>query len=200
VTPDDPNLTVLTADEGEWTQTTPTDTVSGLDHLEGMTVAALADGGVVGNLTVTSGSITLPAPASQIVVGLPFIAQLQTLYMESPGGPTVQSRRKDATQVVIRVESSSAPEIGCNQPDQSVQPNGATIPWGLSANKMTQIEDRTPDMPAGTPPPLYSGDFPITNVFATQDVRGQVAIQQTDPVPLTVLAVIPWWHIADTPG
>ena len=49
---------------------------SGLDHLEGRQVAVLADGGVVNGLTVLDGSVTLPAPASEIVVGLPFQAQL----------------------------------------------------------------------------------------------------------------------------
>lgn len=196
IVPDDPDNTVITAASGEWTQTTPTSSVSGLDHLEGMTVAALADGGVVSDLVVTAGSVTLPVPATAIVVGLPFTAQLQTLYMETPGAGTVQTRRKNIVQVVARVQNSRAPELGVNQPDASCQPNQMNIAW----TGMTQVEDRIPTMTASLPIPLYSGDYGITNVFGQWDQRGQIAVQQTKPVPLTVLALVPWVQVGDTPG
>lgn len=57
-----------------------TDTVSGLDHLEGMAVIAYADGTDY-EVTVSGGSITLPADrkASKILVGLNVVAKAKTL-------------------------------------------------------------------------------------------------------------------------
>lgn len=199
--PNDPYNAPVPAVSGNWSMTAPTMTVSGLDHLEGLTVAALADGGVVPDLTVTAGSVTLPVAATSIVVGLPFVAQLQTMYMDLGGGPTVQTRRKDVTQVVLRVESSRAPEIGLNQPDAAAQPGQAIVPWGVYPyTGMTQIVFRTPDMPAGLPAPLYSGDLSITNVFSTWDAKGQVAVQQTQCVPLSVTGLISWLKVGDSTG
>lgn len=195
-TPDDPDEVPLGADSGNWTMTTPTTTVSGLWHLEGLTVSALADGGVVNDLTVTDGAVTLPVEATAIVAGLPFNAQLQTLYVESQGGGTIQSRRKGDFQVVLRVENSRAPEVGVNQPDAAAQPGGFDVAW----TQMAQVKERSVNVPPGQPVPLYSGDYEPTNVFGTWDTRGQVAVQQSNPLPLTVTAVIPWVRVADTPS
>ena len=57
----------------------PTTTLSGLDHLEGETLVALADGNLVTNLTVTSGAVTLPNEASKIHIGLSYDATMETL-------------------------------------------------------------------------------------------------------------------------
>ncbi len=201
VTPDDPNETVLSASAGNWTMATPTTSVSGLWHLEGMTVYALADGGVVRDLTVEDGAVTLPYSASQILVGLPFTAQAQTMYLDAGGGQTIQTRRKSGVQAVLRVENSRAPEIGMNQPDAAAQPNFAEIPWYSGPpNGMTDIKYRTPTMPAGQAAPMFSGDLDISNLFGTFDQRGQVAIQQKDPLPLSISAVVLWVSVADTPG
>ncbi len=194
--PNDPNNTPVPAISGTWTMTRPTATLSGLFHFEGMTLSALADGGVVHDLEVLGGQTTLSTAASAIVVGLPFTAQLQTPYLEAPGGATMQSRRKSQTQAVLRVQNSRAPSIGTNQPDAAAQPDFANIPW----TGMTQIKDRTPQDHAGLPIPLFSGDYDITNLAGTWDTRGQLAIEQKDPVPLTALAAISWIQVGDTPG
>lgn len=60
-------------------QGTATATISGLDHLEGREVVALADGDVVAGLTVTGGAVTLPFPASLVHVGLPYTAEIESL-------------------------------------------------------------------------------------------------------------------------
>lgn len=193
--PNDPDNMVLPAPSGAWTIATPTSTVSGLNHLEGMSVMALADGSVVAAQDVIDGAITLPAAASKILVGLPFTAQLQTLYLETPGGGTIQGRRKQAYDVVLRVEASRPPQVGSNEPDAAVQPNQANVPW----THMTEVQDRNPSAPAGQPIPLFTGDY-FTNIAAVWDNNSQIAVQQTDPVPLTVLAIVPNVSVGDTPG
>jgi general secretion pathway protein A len=101
----------------------PTSTVSGLNHLEGMEVAILADGGVSDPQTVTGSEVALSEPGSQITIGLPFTPQLQTLPLDVPGEATVQDAREDTTAATIRVESSRGFSVGTNQPDQSTQSN-----------------------------------------------------------------------------
>jgi hypothetical protein len=57
--------------------------VSGLDHLEGMTVAVLADGSPEEGHVVEDGSITLYYPADKAIVGLPFTSVLSPLPVEA---------------------------------------------------------------------------------------------------------------------
>lgn|SRR5512135_76786 len=192
--PNDPFNTPIPATAGNWTLTVPTMTVSGLDHLEGMTVAALADGAVVSPLTVVAGTVTLTTAATAITVGLPFTAQLQTLYLEAEGANTLQSKRKNVVRATLRVQNSVPPQIGTNQPDSSVQPNQATIAWG--ASPYASLSQITSTVTTGVQP-LYSGDFQITNVFDNWGTNGQIAVQQTQPLPLTVLALVPYVDAGD---
>ena len=60
-------------------------TITGLDHLNGATVSILADGSVQAQQVVAAGRITLQAPAARVTVGLPYVSQLQTLCMEPEG-------------------------------------------------------------------------------------------------------------------
>lgn len=70
------------------TNTSPTATITGLGHLEGQQVVVWADGADVGTddsvtpwvqkYTVSGGQITLAAPATNVVVGLPYTAQFQS--------------------------------------------------------------------------------------------------------------------------
>lgn len=183
--PNDPDNQPLPVGPGDWTIATPTSTVSGLDHLEGMAVNGLADGGVIGLTTVVNGSITLPAEASKILVGLPYMVQMQTLYIESPEGSN-QGQRGQPVDVVMRVEASYPPKVGANQPDQAVQPFFATVDW----ENMGDVQNRVQTLPAGQAQPLFTGDY-FTNVFANWDTSSQIAFQQEDPVPLTILSLMP---------
>ncbi|MEX0758646.1 MAG: hypothetical protein WD100_03610, partial [Tistlia sp.] len=57
----------------------PTASLAGLDHLEGETVAILADGGVQPRQVVAGGRVALQTAASRIHVGLPYEATLESL-------------------------------------------------------------------------------------------------------------------------
>lgn len=197
--PNDPFLTPIPATSGNWSIAAPISTVHGLDHIEGMLVSILADGVVVAPQTVTQGSITLPQPATQIVVGLGFAAQAQTLYLEIPGGVTIQGRRKEIDSAVLRIDATGAPfDVGVNQPDASVQPGQVTVPWGVApASPMTAVQGMLGNNTPLQPFALNTGDL-FTDVFDQLGFTGgQIAIQQTAPLPLTILAVIPWVRIQD---
>ena len=75
-------------------------TVAGLEHLEGMTVAVLADGAVHGSRVVTDGKIFLDVPCRTAVVGLPYISVLEPMppELDAQDGSTL-CRRKSVTEV-----------------------------------------------------------------------------------------------------
>lgn len=191
----DPNFTPIPVSPNQWSISVPVTSVSGLNHLEGMTVATLADGSVVPNQIVTNGKITLPAPASAITIGLPYVCQLQTLYLDPPSSETTQGKRKNIYAVTVRLEASRGMQVGANQPDQSTQPNNATVPW----TNMQEIKERTPLISAGTAIPLFSGDERLL-ITSDDDEKGQIAIQQIYPLPLNILACIPEYSLGDTGG
>ncbi len=199
--PDDPFDTAVPATAGNWTIAVPVTTVYGLGHLEGMLVSILADGVVVEPQIVVNGTITLPVPASAVTIGLGFTAQLQTLYLDVPGGVTVQGRRKTIDNAVVRLEASGMPfEVGANQVDASTQPGGVEKPW----TNMTGVE--TPSIVGDggewcplEPWELYTGDqFANVNDQLGFD-RGQLAVQQTAPVPLSISALVLWGSTGDDP-
>lgn len=194
--PNDPNNMPVPAISGQWSLSVPTNIVSGLNHLEGMQVAILADGSVVPNQIVSNGSVTLPQPYSAITIGLPYTCQLQTLYLEPPGQPTtIQGKRKNIYNVNIRVENSRGIQSGTNEPDQSTQPNNAMVPW----TNMKEVKERNALVQAGYAIPLFTGDFYL-NLPANWDTHGQVAVQQVYPLPADILAIITQYEVGDTNG
>ena len=180
---------------GDWSLTVPVTTVSGLDYLAGMTVTGLYDGQVIPPTVVSAGgSITLPAPATSVIVGLGFQVQIQSVYLDA-GSPTIQGQRKKVSEVTARVEASGAFKMGSNQPDGSTQ----------SPMRNSMIWNGLDDAPTKAVPnygsnvvPLWTGDIriPVKGGFQKP---GQVALQQDLPLPLQLLALIPEILPGDTP-
>ena len=196
IIPNDPNKTPRVATIGNWSITKPVTTISGLSHLEGKSVVALADGNVITNLTVLGGSITLPQPASQITVGLSFTAQLQTTYLDVGSEPvTVQGRRKNIYKIVARMDKTRGLKYGSNKEDASCTVSGIDSNW----DGMVEFPERTKNDYMGVSIPLYTGDrdVPITANWGT---RGQIAFEQDYPLPANVLAVVAFYQTGDTPG
>jgi len=158
-------------EQNKWTISTPVSTLSGLEYLEGESVAVVADGSYLGDFTVTNGSITLSRPASKIVAGLRFIAQLQTLPLDT-GQPTIQGKMKKITSLTMIVDKTRGLSVG------------------HTFNDLRDVKELTTSTPLGIPLSLVSlyQDF---NMAPNWGVEGQLCIQQSYPMPATVLAVIP---------
>jgi hypothetical protein len=194
--PNDPNNGVIPATSGTWSYSTPTTVVSGLNHLEGLTVTGLADGGVIVPMAVVNGSITLQTAASAITVGLAYQPQLQTLYMDAPTqGGTMQGKRKDIYNIVVRTDSSRGFSVGTNQPDQATQPNNATVAW----TNMKEVKERNALISAGSAIPLFTGDSYVP-VPADWNTGGQAAVEQNYPLPLNVLGLVNFYEVGDSAG
>jgi len=191
---------VRTQEAGEWTMTAPTTSVSGLLHLAGATVTGLADGRVVSDLAVdATGAVTLPFAASAVTLGLGFQAQVQAVPIDV-GSPTVQAQRKKIPAASALVDASRSVRIGANQPDGSkFRPPQIAPEW----SGMTDIPDA--DLPGAKAPynsdtvPLGSG-WVRTTLSSGWGKLGQVAVEQNDPLPMNLIALVPEILAGDTPS
>ena len=148
----------------------PTTTINGLGHLEGQTVSILADGAVMPRATVVSGSITLQQAASKVQVGLPIVAQLQTLPVAAQlDGGFGQGRQKNVNKIYLRVYRSSG------------------VLAGPDFDHLVPFKQRTTEA-YGSPPNLVSDEIEIV-VSPSWGASGQVCVQQTDPLPLDLASM-----------
>lgn len=157
--------------------TSPSVNLTGLSHLEGQAVVALADGEVIDGLTVTGGQVTLPTPVNRATVGLPFTAQIQTLplALQTPSGGWTIAKPQQITKVQLRVLNS----------------RGVLV--GPSTDKLTEIRPRTNE-PFGSPPNLMTGICEaILDPYIRSGDRGDagvsIVVQSSDPLPLTVTEI-----------
>jgi len=148
-------------------------TVSGLWHLEGAAVVAAANGYSVKGLTVTNGSITLPTPASRIHVGLPYTPRLLTLPLASyaNSGETVRSKLMNINRLSVEVERTMGLWFGPDFDSMREAKFGLPARWGQELPMVTELINVT-----------MKGDW-------SRDK--QIAIEQRDPLPLTILGLIP---------
>ena len=152
-------------------------TISGLDHLEGESVAVVADGNEVKNLTVSGGQITLPRAASKVVAGLAFTPVIELLDMDtSSTAETLKGREVSVSRVIIEVEKSRGGWVGPKKDDGST-------------GEMLEIKPRFDS----------DGYDPIALKTFKQEIYidpqwskgGGIRIEQRAPFPLAILSVIP---------
>ena len=153
-----------------------TTSITGLDHLEGQSVSILGDGAVQPSKTVSSGAITLSTAASIVHVGLPYTSKLVTLNIEAGSQDgTAQSKTKRIHELTVRLYRSLGMSAG---------PEGSTL-------DIVPFRDSSDSMDVATS--LFTGDkrLPYPKGYETSV---NVEIQQTDPLPQTVLALITKLH------
>lgn len=166
-------------------QGAPATVMSGLSHLEGKTVYALADGIARGPFVVAAGQITLPVAASKVVIGLAFTAKLQTMPLDE-GQPTLQGRRKTVDGVTLRVRDTANLKWG---------PTFATADLTLYRPGISFTGNALTTSVSG----LTTGDMPL-NINAKHTTLTQFCVQQDGPFPATVLAAIITFNAGDTPS
>ncbi len=145
-------------------------TLDGLWHLEGRTLSILADGSVQPAATVSSGKITLTRAAGRIVAGLPYVCDLETLNIEA-GPPTLQGRLKVINEVTLRVKDTRGLSVG------------------PTSSRLVDIKERLGEN-YGYPTMLVTGDEKVL-IDPSWNTQGRVFIRQSNPLPATVVAIIP---------
>jgi len=165
-----PNLNELPVNGWRLTSTT----ISGLWHLEGTTVSALADGAEIENLTVTNGQITLSVKTARAQIGQPYTSYLATQRIDSGATDgTAQGKTKRFHQIVMRLYASLGGKVG---PDAS---STDYILYRSLSDYMDEV------------PPVLTGDtdkFPFPGGYETD---GRIWVVADQPLPLTVVAMYP---------
>ncbi|MEX0807094.1 MAG: hypothetical protein WD044_00045 [Dongiaceae bacterium] len=148
-------------------------TLSGLAHLEGESVLVLADGAAHPARIVASGAITLAQPASIVHAGLGYESRLETLDLEAGAvDGTAIGKAKRIHRATVRLFAS----LGCA--------------IGFDDAHLDPLSFRGSDDPMDRPPPLFTGDRTI--LFPKGwDRAARVLIVQSQPLPLTVAAIVP---------
>lgn len=144
---------------------------SGISHLEGQTVSILSDGNVEPQKTVSGGMITLENPGSVVHVGLPITAVVETLDVNFAGQETILDKKKLINKADIMVQDSRGIFAGT--------PGGKMYEY-------PQREFEFYDDPVANKTGLITVDLD-----AEWDKNGRVIITQSDPLPLSILSIIP---------
>jgi len=149
-----------------------TTTISGLGHLEGESVVMLGDGNIYPAMTVTAGAITFSPAVSKAHIGIPYNCDFETLNIEMPmRGGSMQGMFVQISKVIIRLINSRGGTVG---PDTS-----SLDPIVLRTNE-----------PLGSAENLFTGDAE-QSLQSGYSKGGRIFIRQSDPLPITILAVIP---------
>lgn len=178
-----PNKTVPVALRGvavtTWSRAV--DMLAGLDHLAGENVGVFADGNVVANpnneqytplAVALDGTMQLADCYSVICVGLPYYCDVQTLDLDSTEAP-IRGKLKNANSLDILVKDTRGLFVG-----QSFAAED------LNEQIPTQRIDYDTPWPSTT-------DVIEAELTSTWNKRGSICIRQVDPLPATILAVIP---------
>ena len=141
-----------------------------LQHLEGATLTALADGHVVADLVVTDGRVDLPFAALKIHIGLPYSAEIETLPMEFQTDDGSQmGKRKRIRSPILRVRDTRGIKFGAPGTDFVAFHAQAAEGWTDPVQGYTGTIDQEIA-------PIWNRD-------------GSLIIRQDDPLPMTILSL-----------
>lgn len=145
--------------------------ITGLSHLEGKLVSILADGSVEEQTTVVGGSITLPNPVAKAHIGLPYNSDFQTLAIAGDVSKgSLLGQQVNVGKVQLVVQETRGLRIGPNENRLYDVPQRQFENWAEPTRLKTGVVEAT-----------CEGDW----------ADGSFLVRQSDPLPLTILAVIP---------
>jgi hypothetical protein len=133
-------------------------------------------------ITITGGVATLDKPYAVIFVGLPYVADVETLDIDTPEGPSMKTNRMNINRVVLMVDHTRGMWIGPGDPEPAVNLVGS----GTSLKEAKIRDAENYDAPVD----LLSGPYEM-NLTSSWNTTGRLFIRQVDPVPMTILAAIP---------
>lgn len=163
--------------------------VTGLWHLIGEDVSVLGDGAVVASpnnadydtLTVSAtGTLTLPQPYVKVHVGLPFIADIETLNVDTDQGETLADKQSIVTKLTLQLEKTRGGFIGPQPPSDDEDD-----PLEKLSELRTRNEEGYNELTE-----LFTGELTQT-MQGNWNKKGRVFIRQVDPLPITVNSIMP---------
>ncbi|MBA3755527.1 MAG: hypothetical protein H0X02_04575 [Nitrosomonas sp.] len=162
--------------------------VTGLWHLEGKKVSVCGDGHVVASpnndaytvVTVTAGKIELSEPYALIHVGLPYISDFESLDIDLPQGETMADKKRLVNKVAMHVEKTRGLFVGARPPtDDTADPLE-----GLYELKLRAEENYDEPVTLATD---------VVDIIIQSDWQsnGRVFVRQVDPLPASILSLMP---------
>lgn len=153
----------------------PTRILSGLDHLEGMNVSALADGDVFTGLTVVNGAVTLPVSVSRAHVGISYesVAETLPISIEMQGTGNTRGLLHKATEVFVQMEKTRGIELFSNSADRGTEQSSQ------SGDMADQLE-------------MFTG-ISRFQLRPNWSADGTIRVVQRNPLPMAILALSPKW-------
>lgn len=157
---------------------TPSAVISGLGHLEGETVSAFYDGYVAEGLVVVNGEVTLPWEATIATVGLPYVAEIETLELTLTGSNGSQHvNRQTIGKATLRAIDTKGVEMAVNGSEFEPLPERQNEAMGVLPN----IESRD-----------YKVPLP-----STWSDGATLVIRQTQPLPMHITGLFVEPEIGD---
>ena len=153
-------------DDGVTTTGTDLTTISGLEHLEGVSVAILGDGAAMSERTVSGGAITLDYACDTVTVGRPYVMRLIPMYLESVG---IMGRAKNISAAIVRLWRSGAARVKVLGGE-----------WSRLSGPVEALD---------TAPPLQTGDSEPVNIGGDWDRNTTIEIEGRSPMPVNVQAI-----------
>lgn len=169
----DDSTTAFFVDGGLTYSGIATTSITGLSHLEGSTVQVLADGAAHPDVVVTGGAITLTIASTLVHVGFGFNSNISTLRIEAGSADgTAQGKTKRIHRVAVRLYKT----VGMKH--------------GPDASTLDTVTFRKASDDANAPVPLFTGEksFTWNNGY---DTEGVMYFRQDQPLPFTLLAIMP---------
>jgi len=153
-------------DDGKVVTGSAMTTVTGLSHLEGVTVAILGDGAKLPDQVVTGGQITIDTACDKVIVGRPYDMTLSPMNLESQ---EIMGRSKNISGAIVRLWRSGAGNVR----------SGSEF-WSKMAQPSEYLD---------TAPDLFTGDFEKTHLSGVWDRNIGIEIRGRSPLPLNVMAI-----------
>jgi hypothetical protein len=176
-------------DAGLQYNSTPATSFTGAEHLAGATVTGLADGVVIPPFTMaTNGTFTLSSAASKVTVGLAYTADIQSLRLDlGSSQATIQGKAKKVPAIVIRVADTLGLYAGTNFDNLVLVKD--LIVNNVNTMKIGETTQTVTD--------LFDGDARVF-INPAWTTTGQFCLRQTQPLPASVLGLIPELVVGDT--
>ncbi len=154
-----------------------TASIGGLGHLEGQTVQVLADGATHPDVVVSSGTITLQRNAEVAHIGFGYVSDVEPLDIQggAPDGASL-TRMKRIAKLGLLLYRTVGGRVGFRDAE--------------GALSFGDIEMRSGSDPMDTALPLASGTF-YPQFPARWDRDASVVVRQDQPLPMTVLGIVP---------
>jgi hypothetical protein len=164
------------------------DTITGLDHLEGENIAVFGDGFVEASpnndaydvVTVASGEAQLSQCYVVIHAGLPYISDMETLDIDTSQGESLADKKKLITELNAYVEATRGLFAGGTPPDDDDDD---------PLEGLYELKIR--DQESTDSPVALTTDIIKIRIESGWNSNGRVFIRQVDPLPMSILAVMP---------